>query len=68
MGRVIANYQLPISDWRLAIVPIGNRQSEIGNVGTHPLPRTVLTSRHSVASNQSASIAAKELPCQNRVD
>jgi hypothetical protein len=44
MGAAIADWQLPISDWCLAIGPIGKRQSKIGNVGTHPLPRTVLTS------------------------
>jgi hypothetical protein len=32
-NAVIANWQLPISDWCLAIGPIGNRQSKIGNVG-----------------------------------
>jgi hypothetical protein len=36
---MIANCQLPIFDWRLAIEPIGNRQSQIENPGTHPLPR-----------------------------
>jgi len=30
---------LPIFDWRLAIEPIGNRQSQIENPETHPLPR-----------------------------
>ncbi|MEO7969827.1 MAG: hypothetical protein ABI698_00900 [bacterium] len=40
---VIADLQLPISDWCLAIGPIGNRQSTIGNAGTHPLPQTVQT-------------------------
>jgi hypothetical protein len=46
MGAVIADWQLPISNLWLAIGQwaIGNRQSKIGNVGTHPLPRTVLTS------------------------
>ena len=39
MGLPIANCQLPISDWRLAIKAIGNWQSEIGNLETHPLPR-----------------------------
>ena len=34
---VIAHWQLPISDWCLAIGPIGNRQSKIGKIGTHPL-------------------------------
>jgi len=36
-----------------AVVLIGDRQSKIGNVGTHPLPRTLLTSSHLVAPNQS---------------
>jgi hypothetical protein len=43
MGAAIADWQLAISDccrdlvdWQSAI--------EMGNVGTHPLPRTVLTS------------------------
>ncbi|HBB86444.1 MAG TPA: hypothetical protein DC047_02380 [Blastocatellia bacterium] len=44
MGLAIADCQLPISDWRLASGPIGNRQSELGNVGTHPLAQAVLTS------------------------
>ncbi|HBB87977.1 MAG TPA: hypothetical protein DC047_10210 [Blastocatellia bacterium] len=44
MGAVIVDWQVLISDCCLAIGPIDNRQSQIGNVGTHPLPRTVLTS------------------------
>jgi hypothetical protein len=36
---VIADFQLPIFDWRLAIEPIGNRQLQIENPETHPLPR-----------------------------
>jgi stage II sporulation protein D len=36
---VIVHCQLPILDWRLAIEPIGNRQSQIENPETHPLPR-----------------------------
>jgi hypothetical protein len=36
---VIADCQLPILDWRLPIEPIGNRQSQIENLETHPLPR-----------------------------
>jgi len=32
------------SDWRIAIKPIGNRQSQIDNPQTHPLPQVVLTS------------------------
>jgi hypothetical protein len=36
---MIADCQLPIFDWRLAIEPIGNRQSQIENPETHPLPR-----------------------------
>jgi hypothetical protein len=36
---VIADCQLPVLDWRLPIEPIGNRQSQIENLETHPLPR-----------------------------
>jgi hypothetical protein len=39
VGLRIADCQLPISDWRLAIKPIGNPQSKIENRQTHPLPR-----------------------------
>jgi hypothetical protein len=38
-GLRIFDCQLPIFDWRLAIEPIGNRQSQIENPETHPLPR-----------------------------
>ena len=38
------HWQLPISDWLLAIEPILQSAIEIPTVGTHPLPRTVLTS------------------------
>jgi hypothetical protein len=37
VGLVIANCQLPIFDWRLALEPIGNRQSQNGNPETHAL-------------------------------
>jgi hypothetical protein len=37
VGLVIANCQLPIFDWRLALEPIGNRQSQIENPETHAL-------------------------------
>jgi hypothetical protein len=36
VGLVIANCQLPIFDWRLALEAIGNRQSQIENPETHP--------------------------------
>jgi hypothetical protein len=36
---VIADCQFPIFDWRLAIEPIGNRQSQIENPEIRPLPR-----------------------------
>jgi hypothetical protein len=39
VGFSIADCQLPISNWRLPIKPIGNRKSEIANPKTHPLPR-----------------------------
>jgi hypothetical protein len=39
VGHLIADCQLPISDWRLPVKPIGNRQSQIENPETHPLPR-----------------------------
>ena len=47
MGALNADWQMPTSDWYLAIGPIGNLQSKIGNVSTHPLPQAVLTSCHS---------------------
>jgi hypothetical protein len=39
VGLVIADCQLPIFDWPLAIEPIGNRQSQIENPETRRLPR-----------------------------
>jgi hypothetical protein len=44
MGAVIAD--LANADFRLVSSdrPIGNRQLKIADFGTHPLPRTVLTS------------------------
>jgi len=36
-------------DWRIAAEPIGNRQSQIDNPKTHPLPQVVLTSCHTDA-------------------
>jgi hypothetical protein len=40
---VIANCQLPIFDWRLAIGPIGNRQSQIENPETTRYRAVVLS-------------------------
>jgi len=39
VGVRIADLQLPIVDWRGAIRLMSNRQSQIGNPVTHPLPR-----------------------------
>ena len=38
LDLVIGDWQLPISDWFLAIGPIGNRQSPIGNAGLPGCP------------------------------
>jgi len=37
--KVIADLRLRSVDWRLPIELVGNRQSQIGNPKTHPLPR-----------------------------
>jgi hypothetical protein len=47
VGPVIADWQLPISDWCTGIEPIGNRQSKIGNVVPTRYRVVVLTSCHS---------------------
>ena len=55
MGLTIADCQLAIFDWRVAIKPIDNQQSQIDNPETYPLPQVVLTSRHSEAGGSTNS-------------
>jgi len=38
VGLWIADCQLAISEWHIAKKPIANRQSQIDNQSTHPLP------------------------------
>jgi hypothetical protein len=66
---MIADCQLPIFDWRLAIKPIGNRKSEIENPMAHPLPQrgTDLMSLQQERLNDSPARASARSPLRESV-